>query len=64
MRLYVDGALAAQRSVRCRLNRTDLPLYLGTGDGRSMPFDGSVGEVRIYNHALDADALERLREQG
>jgi hypothetical protein len=69
MRLYVNGVLGGHTSTDLRpvvqLNLSDEPaLGIGNAGGTlySMPFDGVIDEVRIYNRALSETEIEqRLR---
>jgi hypothetical protein len=64
-RLYVNGALDASASVTAPMLYDPTPtgdVYLGqSGAGTSKElFKGALDEVRIYNHALDADEVRQL----
>jgi hypothetical protein len=62
MRLYVDGALSAERSgnVFAALNSRQLPVYVGRESASRFHFAGSIDEVRIYNGALSSKTIDQL----
>jgi hypothetical protein len=69
MRLYVNGILGAEKRTNVRpisvLEKDrDPAVGIGNAGGRyySMPFNGIIDEVRIYNRALsEAEVDERMR---
>lgn len=62
LQLFVDGELAAaSKSDRTLLDLTnDAPLRIGFGEHAR--FGGTIRDVRLYDRALEADALRRLYE--
>lgn len=70
MNLYVNGILAAQKQTDLRPitaldKEADPALGIGNAGGKyySMPFNGVIDEVRIYNRALtEAEIDERMRK--
>ena len=66
-RLYLDGARIGETSVGDAL-RLDGDLYIGfraaVGDAPAVSFAGSIDEVAVYDHALDASTIRRHRNAG
>ena len=61
-RLYVDGKLLDERESTpnfSRMNAQDL--YVGKFSDSWYPFNGQIDDLRIYNRALSADEVEKLR---
>lgn len=63
--LYVDGKLAATSTDACtpqsgEFDRTYIGGSMTEGTGFRFPFDGEIGEVRIYNRALTADDVYHM----
>jgi hypothetical protein len=69
MSLYINGILSAQKKTELRpiavLDKDASPaLGIGNAGGKyySMPFNGAIDEVRIYNRALtEAEIDARMR---
>lgn len=69
MKLYIDGGLAALAQTELRPNpildsQHDPALGIGNTGGKrySIPFDGFIDDVRIYNRALsETEIAERLK---
>lgn len=60
-KIYMDGAVIATKDVVGDLNATTMPLGLGYSPiDNGLFFDGSLDEVRIYNYALDDQAIADL----
>jgi len=57
--LYLDGELADSCSFAQNIGGTKNN-YLGTRDGASVPFNGSIDEVKIYNRGLTAEEVKTL----
>lgn len=62
-RLYVNGELIAEKPHRGKIARNGQPLLIGRGLGAKPSLKGSVGELRLYNHALSATEVRLLFEQ-
>ncbi|WP_420457436.1 LamG-like jellyroll fold domain-containing protein [Rubrivirga sp.] len=62
MRLYVDGALAADVAQDGPIRSTDLPLLVGQmlPGQADFNFPGVLDDVRVYNKALTADEVMAL----
>ena len=61
-RIYVDGQLRASSSYSGELRRNNDPLQIGQDQGYSgRYFNGFIDEVRVYETALPANAIEALR---
>ncbi len=62
MRLYVDGALAAEQAHTGAMPDTDLPLLLGQMLPGQADYNvpGVLDDVRLYNRALTAAEVEAL----
>jgi hypothetical protein len=57
MKLYVNGALVASKSVSGTIKTTTDPLHIG-GDWDSEMFTGVIDNVRIYNIALTQSQIQ------
>lgn len=64
--VYVDSTQSASASASGLGSLTNTSgAYMGLGtDGSSLPFPGSLDEVRIYSHALSAAEVKRLYNIG
>jgi len=62
-RLYVNGALSAEKPHHGNIVRNGQPLLVGKGLGAKPSLKGSVGELRLYNNALSAAEVRSLFEQ-
>jgi glucose/arabinose dehydrogenase len=63
VRIYVDGALAAQQAASGNIGFTADALYVGTKRATASPgdfFDGVMDDVRVYNRALPSDEIAAL----
>lgn len=61
VRLYVNGEPAGERPHAGTIVDNGQPLYLGRGAGDGKPaLRGRLGELRLYDRALDADAVRSL----
>src|SRR5262249_38051246 len=58
MKLYVNGALAASRSMTGAVVSSTDPLRIG-GDWSHEMFTGLIDNVRVYNRALSATEIQR-----
>jgi hypothetical protein len=58
LRLYVNGKLAAQRTVNRPVNTTPHPLEIGASFGGSS-WEGSLDEVAVYDRAVPVSTLDR-----
>jgi hypothetical protein len=56
-RLYVNGALAASCALTGPATTTTNPLYLGSWDGSSEFFRGTIDEPAVYNKVLSASQV-------
>lgn len=64
-RLYVNGTASGEKPHRGNIVRNGQPLIVGKGLGYVKPsFRGATGELRLYDHALGADAIRALFEEG
>ncbi|GAB5552070.1 MAG: hypothetical protein Sapg2KO_16610 [Saprospiraceae bacterium] len=60
-KIFVNGALAAEKDVTGALNSTESMLGIGFDPlSNDFSFDGSIDEVRIYNGALSDQAIADL----
>lgn len=65
VRLYVNGALSAEKPHKGTIVRNGQPLILGKGLGYSKPsLKGRLGELRLYARALADAEVRALYEQG
>lgn len=63
-RLYVNGTLAAERPAQGPIAHNGQPLILGRGLGtKKPPFQGRLGELRLYARALGAAEVAGLYKQ-
>jgi hypothetical protein len=58
--LYLDGALAATLTTGTHQPGTPTAAYLGTYDGSSEKFAGSLDDVRVYNRAISSAEIAVL----
>jgi hypothetical protein len=64
IRIYVDGILDNTPTVRAAPIGTDTrPVYLGGRSGAGL-LDGTLDDVRMFNHELKADEIMALKGQG
>lgn len=64
IRIYVNGTLDMTPTARAAPLATDTrPVYLGGYSGTDL-FDGTLDDVRMFNHALALDEVEALKSQG
>ena len=59
-RLYIDGACVAEKECNKPIPVTDAPLMIGTGTMSNRFLRGMIGEIRLYDGALDADHIQKL----
>lgn len=59
-KIYMDGALAAEKDVTGDLNSTTQPLGIGYSPGNGLWFDGMIDEVQIYKTALSDTEIADL----
>lgn len=59
-RLYVNGEAVAERPARGEVARGGQPLLIGKGLGAKPSLRGRVGELRVYDRALGAEAVRAL----
>ena len=55
--LYVDGVNVLQQNGAAILDN-DQPLYIGRRGGNSLPFYGSIDDVRVYNSAMPTSQIK------
>lgn len=58
VRLYIDGALAAETPFAGALRNHPWPVFIGRNPEKTWPLHGAVDSVRIYGRALSADEVE------
>jgi RHS repeat-associated protein len=63
-RLYVDGTQVASRAQTGAPTSTANSLRIGSLDGTSRFFDGTIDEVAVYNTALSANQVWNHDEEG
>src|SRR5207248_10237420 len=66
LRIYIDGALAAQTSMatmNISLNNSRA-LYIGVERNLTRYFVGAIDDIRIYNYALSDSAIRVLYTAG
>ena len=64
VKLYVNGALSAEKPRTGIIVRNGQPLILGKGLGDSKPsLKGRIGELRLYSRALSAEEVKVLFDQ-
>ena len=63
-RLYVNGTEVNQRSVSISVASSNQPLRIGSAEGASTFFAGTIDEVRIYNRALGPTEVAKLYSSG
>jgi hypothetical protein len=65
--IYVDGEVAATRSLNVPIHRGGGPFYLRYpllyGSDTELPFAGALDDVRVYRRALSAEELRQLYRQ-
>jgi len=62
-KLYVNGVLSAEKPRHGNILRNGQPLRVGMGLGAKPSLKGSVGELRLYDNALNAGEVRALFEQ-
>ena len=62
VKMYLDGELIAQKSVAGVLANTSNNLHIGERPDGTLPFNGSIDEVRIYNRTLSANEIKEIYE--
>jgi hypothetical protein len=61
IRLYVDGALDAIKSYNGKIGSNSFDVYIGeNAEASGRPWDGSIDDLRIYNHALSDSEVADL----
>ncbi|MBT4165650.1 LamG domain-containing protein, partial [archaeon] len=58
--LYVDGQEVDSKIGAKNFTSSNAPIYIGSNAGSSSHFNGSIDEVRIYNHSLSASEISQL----
>ncbi len=56
---YSNGKIGTPVIITQFANVPTQNLFIGSRSGGSLPFNGSIDEVRIYNRALSADEIKR-----
>jgi hypothetical protein len=66
MRLYVNGALAAEDAAAApRMSQHSEPIHVGRGlSSARFEYEGSLDEVAIYDHVLSAERIRDHYEAG
>jgi hypothetical protein len=59
IRLYANGVLVAQRTLKGEVPKGRGPLLIGAGPNRRRSFRGQMDEVRVYSRALSARDIRR-----
>ena len=63
LRLYLDGVLIGEMADKTKGPITgDLPLAIGNYPLGGNKLDGQLDDIRIYNYALNANAVKKLFE--
>ncbi len=62
LRLYLNGALDAEKAQRAVIAFNGNPLLIGKGLGDKPSLKGRIGELRIYNRALTAAEVRAVFE--
>lgn len=62
-RLYVNGHPVAEKETHGRITRSGQPLILGAGRGTKPSFKGRIGELLLFDRALDAEEVLSLCER-
>ncbi|HUM93809.1 MAG TPA: PKD domain-containing protein [Candidatus Competibacter sp.] len=57
-RLYVNGSLVAQRSIKGGIETSSKPLRIGGNSAWGEYFKGSIDDIRIYNRALSISEIQ------
>lgn len=64
VRVFTNGALAAEMPMTGRIAASDLPFYIGRGlSEERQPFRGRIGEVRLYSRALSAAQVRSVFDE-
>ena len=63
-KLYINGKFDKERSLTFDTDRTGLSVVIGSYGIGSLPFNGIIDEVRIYNQALSLAEVQQLYAQG
>jgi hypothetical protein len=64
LRLYVNGVQVAQSSRTGSIRTNSNPLYIGSSNGSSQFFRGTIDEVAVYTTALTATQVTNHRNAG
>jgi hypothetical protein len=65
--IWIDGVRDASAPASGALRTGPYPTYIGNGhwwEGWGTTFDGGIGEVALYDHALPAERLQAHKEKG
>jgi len=62
LRLFVNCVLKAEQDFSGNVALGDYPVEIGRWNGEAYYFNGTIGEVRIYNRALSEEEIKRLYE--
>lgn len=62
-RLYINGALAAEKPAQGPVTRNGQPLLIGQGLGAKPSLKGRIGELRLYRRALSDTEVHDLFNQ-
>ena len=59
-RLYINGQQVSESAAHGRITRMGNPLLVGIGRGGKPALKGRVGELRLYDRALNSDEVRKL----
>ena len=64
MRLYVDGAINATKSVTGSIDHYSAPVYIGVNGALNEAFKGYIDETGVWNRTLSASEVSTLYNMG
>jgi Concanavalin A-like lectin/glucanases superfamily len=62
--VYVDGELADTITVTFDTSIATRSFHIGSADGTSAPFTGAIGEIRLWDTALEGDDIAAFMRTG
>ena len=63
-RLFINGRLVAEQKAGKKIAKSTDPLMIGAGTVANRFFGGMIGELRLYDGAVQAAEIQKLFEQG
>ncbi|MFB6114984.1 MAG: LamG domain-containing protein, partial [Candidatus Nanohalobium sp.] len=60
MKLFLDGEKVAEKSIDLEFIQRDTPTYLSSHHAGSLPLNGSLSDLRVYNTSLNESQVEKV----